>query len=251
MPRPCCRPKSNDELIERVGLFELEPRVVLDLGAGTGRGRPRWSAPTPARRSWHWISPRACCGGARRYLGTDATCFERVCADALRLPFANASADLVFSNLMLQWCDLLDIAFAEVRRVLKPGGLVRLFNLRAGYLAGAAGRLGGGRRRRAREPLPRPARCRRCRHACRACRAGVGRGASTAEVLRRPRPDARFEGDRRAQRGGGPRAWADVTCTAASHGARLRRPAARRPPARDFRDRVWHGLGFAQSRVAR
>src|SRR5581483_5680708 len=48
--------------------------------------------------------------------------FERVCADAARLPLASPSVDIVFSNLMLQWCDPLDVAFAEVRRVLKPQG---------------------------------------------------------------------------------------------------------------------------------
>src|SRR5207245_6666555 len=48
--------------------------------------------------------------------------FERVCADAMRLPFADSSVDVVFSSLMLQWCAPLDVTFAEVRRVLKPEG---------------------------------------------------------------------------------------------------------------------------------
>jgi malonyl-CoA O-methyltransferase len=39
------------------------------------------------------------------------------------LPLATASVDLVFSNLMLQWCDDVPGALAEVRRVLSPGGL--------------------------------------------------------------------------------------------------------------------------------
>ncbi len=49
--------------------------------------------------------------------------FERVCGDAQRLPLAAGSVDLVFSSLMLQWCEPLDAAFAEVRRVLRDGGL--------------------------------------------------------------------------------------------------------------------------------
>jgi malonyl-CoA O-methyltransferase len=48
--------------------------------------------------------------------------FERVCGDALRLPVADASVDVVVSSLMLQWCDPPDQAFAEIRRVLKPDG---------------------------------------------------------------------------------------------------------------------------------
>jgi malonyl-CoA O-methyltransferase len=38
------------------------------------------------------------------------------------LPFPDASVDVAVSNLMLQWCDDLDVAFAEIRRVLKPDG---------------------------------------------------------------------------------------------------------------------------------
>ena len=48
--------------------------------------------------------------------------FERLRADAYALPFATAAFDLVFSNLMLQWCDDLDAALLEIRRVLAPDG---------------------------------------------------------------------------------------------------------------------------------
>jgi malonyl-CoA O-methyltransferase len=47
-----------------------------------------------------------------------------LCADAAALPLPDASVDLVFSNLMLQWCNDLDAVFREFRRVLKPRGLV-------------------------------------------------------------------------------------------------------------------------------
>jgi malonyl-CoA O-methyltransferase len=40
------------------------------------------------------------------------------------LPFAAASFDLVFTSLMLQWVRPLDAAITEIRRVLKPGGLL-------------------------------------------------------------------------------------------------------------------------------
>jgi malonyl-CoA O-methyltransferase len=45
-----------------------------------------------------------------------------VCADAERLPVAGASVDLVFSNLVLQWCDPAR-AFAEAARALANEGL--------------------------------------------------------------------------------------------------------------------------------
>ncbi|QYR53061.1 methyltransferase domain-containing protein [Lysobacter soyae] len=49
---------------------------------------------------------------------------ERVCADLRALPFADASVDLLFSNLALQWVEDLPAAFAEFRRVLAPKGLL-------------------------------------------------------------------------------------------------------------------------------
>jgi len=50
--------------------------------------------------------------------------FRRVCAQASALPLRDGSVDLVFSNLMLQWCQDPDAVFGECRRVLKPGGLL-------------------------------------------------------------------------------------------------------------------------------
>ena len=60
---------------------------------------------------------------ARRHsrLWRPIRCIE---ADARALPIESASVDLVFSNLMLQWVDPLDDALLEIRRVLRPGGLM-------------------------------------------------------------------------------------------------------------------------------
>src|SRR3569833_1966128 len=108
-------------LLSRLELFKFQPQVVVDLGTGTGQGAEELKrryrralgvgldmAPgmlREARKRQHLF---------RR--------FERVCADAMRLPFADSSVDVVFSNLTLQWCDPLDATLAEVRRVLKPEG---------------------------------------------------------------------------------------------------------------------------------
>jgi malonyl-CoA O-methyltransferase len=110
-----------DELLGRLDPFELRPGVVLDLGAGTGR------ATAALKRKYRHalvvaldLAP-GMLAEARRHQRLFHR-FQRVCADANRLPFADASVDIVFSSLMLQWCKL-DWAFAEVRRVLKPEGL--------------------------------------------------------------------------------------------------------------------------------
>jgi malonyl-CoA O-methyltransferase len=113
--------RVGEELIERLEVFKFQPRVVLDLGAGTGRGTEELKR--RYRRSLVValdMAPGMLREAQRRQHLFRR--FERVCADAMRLPFAASSVDVVFSSLMLQWCDPLDVVFAEVRRVLKPDG---------------------------------------------------------------------------------------------------------------------------------
>lgn len=45
-----------------------------------------------------------------------------VCADAERLPLADAGLGQIYSNLALQWCADLPALFGDCRRVLAPGG---------------------------------------------------------------------------------------------------------------------------------
>ncbi|HQT25061.1 MAG TPA: malonyl-ACP O-methyltransferase, partial [Burkholderiales bacterium] len=47
----------------------------------------------------------------------------QVCGDIENLPLQSSCADLVWSNLALQWCNDLDSSLSEMGRVLKPGGL--------------------------------------------------------------------------------------------------------------------------------
>ncbi len=109
-------------LLGRLDFIVVEPRVVLDLGAGTGHAS---RALKDRYRKAQVIALDLAPGmlhEARRQQGWWRR-FDRVCADAQRLPLPDNSVDLVVSNLMLQWCDPPDAVFAEVRRVLKPRGL--------------------------------------------------------------------------------------------------------------------------------
>ncbi len=109
-------------LLERLDLLrEFRPQRILDLGAGTGQATTAlarryrgarvtaldWSEAmlVRARRRGPWWRRPHC-----------------VCGDLERLPLADDSADLLFSNLALQWCATPDAVFREFRRVLAPGG---------------------------------------------------------------------------------------------------------------------------------
>jgi len=110
-----------DELLSRLDPFEFRPQVILDLGAGTGRA----AAQLKRRYRRALVIALDLAPGMLRQAARHQQLFrrfERLCADAARVPLEAASVDIIFSNLMLQWCDPLDHAFAEVRRVLKPQG---------------------------------------------------------------------------------------------------------------------------------
>lgn len=113
--------RVSTELLERLAAFDFAPRVVLDLGCGTGRVTRELKRRYPRALVIALDLSPGMLREARRHQRLWRR-FARVCADALRLPLAGASVDLVFSSLVLQWCEPLGQALAEVRRVLQPGG---------------------------------------------------------------------------------------------------------------------------------
>ncbi|KAA2284135.1 malonyl-ACP O-methyltransferase BioC [Arenimonas fontis] len=123
-------------------LDDRQPGRILDLGCGPGR------AAGAMKKRW----PRA------EVIALDAALpmlrevprhtrfwrpVRRICADVMRLPLADQCADLLFSNLCLQWVDDLPAVLSEFRRVLRPDGLLlfttfgpdTLIELREAYLA--------------------------------------------------------------------------------------------------------------------
>ena len=112
-----------DRMLERLECVRLDPRVILDLGTGTGYAidslRRRFRKAhilavdfaiamlQQARHRGSWLNRPRC-----------------ICADVESLPIADATVDLVFSNATLQWCNDLPSTFGELLRVLRPGGLL-------------------------------------------------------------------------------------------------------------------------------
>jgi malonyl-CoA O-methyltransferase len=112
----------RENLLARLQLTTLNPGVVLDAGAGTGHAARALKRRYPKAQVVALDSSRRMLQEAARRQSWLRP-FARVCADAGLLPLADASVDLIVSNLMLQWCNP-DAVFAEFRRVLAPHGLL-------------------------------------------------------------------------------------------------------------------------------
>jgi len=113
----------GDRLIERLDYVRLQPARILDLGAGTGA----FSGALLKRYRKADVVALDIAENMLQQVRSRGGWFRKprcVCADGESLPFANDSFDLVFSNLMLQWCIDLESAFTELLRVLAPGGLL-------------------------------------------------------------------------------------------------------------------------------
>ncbi|MBN7797878.1 malonyl-ACP O-methyltransferase BioC [Parahaliea mediterranea] len=109
----------GEGLLRRLGRVRGEVRTVLDLGCGTGYFQPALHERFPDARYIGLDLATGMLDYARRERGVEG-CW--VAGDAEQLPLATDSVDLVFSSLAIQWCQQPAALFAELARVLRPGG---------------------------------------------------------------------------------------------------------------------------------
>ncbi len=115
-------------MLARLDYVKHRPAAILDAGSGTGNALGALSERYPEARIIALDIALAMLERGRRRLpwwrSLLTRCPYAVCGDMERLPVAAGAVGLVWSNLALQWVNEPLRTFAEMRRVLAPGGLL-------------------------------------------------------------------------------------------------------------------------------
>lgn len=130
----------GERLLTYLNDWPGEPTRVLDLGCGTGHFCPSLTARYPRAQYLGLDLASGMVEYARTRCAGDC---DWLVADAESLPLASESIDLVFSSLAVQWCLRPEHLFAELARILRPGGKCvftslapdTLFELRSAWAA--------------------------------------------------------------------------------------------------------------------
>jgi malonyl-CoA O-methyltransferase len=109
---------------------DFSPQRWVDLGSGTGH-----FSRVLAERFPHAQGVAVdIAEGMLRHARTLGGAQQYIVGDAEQLPLADASCDLLFSSLAVQWCGDFAAVLAEARRVLRPGGIMAFASLCDGTL---------------------------------------------------------------------------------------------------------------------
>lgn len=128
----------REEMLSRLDLVSMQPERILDAGCGTGHASQALTQKYPKAQV---ISLDLAMGMLHKTQAMNTSFTQRIkqtlgfnkqhllCADIERLPLADASFELVWSNLAIQWCNDLDAAFTNMHRVLRTDGLLMFSSL--------------------------------------------------------------------------------------------------------------------------
>ena len=121
----------RNRMLSRLDLVKIAPQAILDAGCGTGHASTGLAKRYTGSRIISLdiamgmlkktLAPRSSLASLKHLLGFARK--DLICADMENLPLAANSIGLVWSNLAVQWCNDLDLAFKEANRVLHAGGL--------------------------------------------------------------------------------------------------------------------------------
>ena len=112
-----------ERLLERLELVTISPKMIIDAGSGPGDAARQLAKRYKGAQVLQLDLSVAMLSQSR---SQDSRFFSKqqyICGDAENLPLVKNSAELVFSNLMLQWCNNLDAAFTQIKGTLKKQGM--------------------------------------------------------------------------------------------------------------------------------
>lgn len=116
-------------LVERLQGIRLKPLTILDLGCGTGHATSFLKKTYPLAEVIGFDKSLGMLKKAYTQTTNDGFFkFHCLGGQAESLPFRSHSFELIYSNLMLHWSTDFLVTLNELRRVLKPGGLL-LFSI--------------------------------------------------------------------------------------------------------------------------
>ena len=110
-------------MLQRLEYIRLQPKVIVDIGAGTGEASASLLKRYPKASVIALDFAMPMLRRARRR-GRFLRRPLPLCADLEQLPLAAHCVDIIYSNAALQWCSDLASTFREFRRVLRPGGVL-------------------------------------------------------------------------------------------------------------------------------
>ena len=117
--------ETRSRIQDRLPLFKIEPKTILDLGGGTGEM-------AQALRQTYPEAQIISLDSSIKMAAQAQACASSICADIRQLPFAENGIDMIVSNLALHYCADAEVKLGgtlrEINRVLRPGGLL-LFTL--------------------------------------------------------------------------------------------------------------------------
>ena len=128
----------REEMLNRLDLVSMQPEHILDAGCGNGHASQALMQKYPQAQV---ISLDLAMGMLKKTQSMNISLSQRIkqtlgfnkqhllCADIEQLPLVDASLDMVWSNLAIQWCNDLDAAFTNMHRVLRTDGLLMFSTL--------------------------------------------------------------------------------------------------------------------------
>ncbi len=121
-------------MMDNLELFKLNPKRILDLGSGTGSARKLLKKKFPRIEFVELdISFEMLSYSMNKYRDWSFWPFQPknhfICADIESLPLKDSSIDFVWSNLVFEWGESVPRIIENVKRVLRPGGLLMFATL--------------------------------------------------------------------------------------------------------------------------